>query len=207
MNRKQLVLLAVVGLLGAFAINLIGQDRVDDRKSPKVYQVKFETTAGDFVIEVHREWAPRGADRFFTLVTEGFYDQCKFYRVIKSFMVQFGINGDPKVSAQWMPAKLKDDPVLMSNKRGYVTFAKAPIPNSRSTQVFINYVDNRKLDSQGFSPFGEVVEGMDVVDSLYGEYGAEPTDFQPQIFQEGNRFLQAKYPKLDSIKAATIVKK
>ena len=177
---------------------------------PDNYRVKFETTAGNFVVEVHRGWAPLGAERFHELVTAGFYDECKFFRVIKKpepFMVQFGISGDPRVMAKWRNAKIKDDPVgKKSNKKGYITFATSG-PNSRTTQVFINYKTNTFLDDQGFTPFGEVVEGMDVVEKLYSVYGGAPSDDQPQIQSEGNKFLESKYPNLDAIKKADFVKK
>lgn len=172
----------------------------------ETYQVKFETTAGDFVVEVHPDWAPKGAARFKEMVEKGILDDCRFFRVIKDFMVQFGINGDPEVSKVWREKRIQDDPVKKSNKRGYITFATSG-PNSRTTQVFINYKDNRRLDDQGFAPFGEVVSGMDVVDRLNDTYGGTPSDFQPQIQSQGNRFLDSKFPGLDSIKKATIVKK
>lgn len=170
------------------------------------YRVKFETTAGDFVVEVHRDWAPIGAERFHELVKSGFYDNCKFFRVVESFMVQFGISGDPKVMDKWRENKIKDDPVRKSNKRGFITYAKSGMPNSRTTQVFINYGNNSRLDNDGFAPFGEVVEGMDVVDKLYSTYGETPSQAQQRIQYEGNKFLEEKFPKLDSIKKATLVK-
>ena len=170
------------------------------------YQVKFETTAGDFVVEVHPDWAPKGAERFREMVKEGLLDDCKFFRVIKDFMVQFGINGDPAVSKVWKTKTIKDDPVKKSNKRGYITFATSGA-DSRTTQVFINYKDNRRLDDMGFAPFGQVISGMDVVDKLNDQYGGTPSDSQPQIQSQGNKFLDAKFPGLDSIKKATIVEK
>ena len=173
------------------------------------YFVKFETTQGDFVIEVHRDWAPLGAERFEELVKADFYNDCKFFRVRRAptpFMVQYGINGDPVVMAKWIDKKINDDPVLKSNKKGYVTFATTG-PNSRTTQVFINYTDNTHLDNQGFPPFGEVVSGMDIVEKLYGEYGEDPSLAQPQILSQGNKFLDATFPKLDGIKKAYIVAK
>src|SRR6476660_3975105 len=139
-------------------------------QAPAVYKAKFDTTKGVFVIEVTREWAPLGADRFYNLVKNGFYDDIRFFRVISGFMVQFGIHGDPKVSAPWREAQLKDDPVKQSNKRGYITYAMAG-PNTRTSQVFINFGDNANLDSSGFAPFGRVASGMDVVDKLNPEYG------------------------------------
>ena len=170
------------------------------------YLVKFETTAGDFVVEVHPDWAPKGAERFREMVKGGLLDDCKFFRVIKDFMVQFGINGDPAVSKVWKTKTIKDDPVKKSNKRGYITFATSG-KDSRTTQVFINYKDNRGLDDQGFAPFGQVISGMDVVDKLNDQYGGTPSDFQGQIQSQGNKFLDAKFPGLDSIKKATIVVK
>jgi peptidyl-prolyl cis-trans isomerase A (cyclophilin A) len=165
------------------------------------YTVKFETTAGDFVVLVHRDWAPRGAGRFYELVKSGFYDDCRFFRVVSGFMVQFGINGTPATQQGWERA-LKDDPPKKSNRRGYITFATSG-RDSRTTQVFINFVDNGFLDSQGFSPFGEVIEGMDNVDKINAEYGESPD--QGQINAGGNVYLNSQFPKLDYIKKATIV--
>lgn len=204
MKSRSLTVLAACGLL-VFGLNLIGQDKVETKKAPAKFQAKFETTAGDFVIEVEREWSPTGADRFYHLVSTGFYDDCKFFRVVSGFMVQFGISGDPAVSAKWREAKIKDDPVMKANKRGFVTFAKASFPNTRTTQVFINFGDNSRLDSMGFAPFGQVVKGMNVVDKLYSEYGEKPSQRQDVIQAQGNAFLEAEFPKLDSIKKATIV--
>ncbi|WP_240928327.1 peptidylprolyl isomerase [Thalassoroseus pseudoceratinae] len=169
------------------------------------FRVKFETTKGDFVIKVRPEWAPRGAERFRELVENGFYDGVKFFRVIPDFMVQFGMSGDPEVSKKWAENTIPDDPVKTSNQRGTVTFAKTGMPNSRTTQIFINYVDNSRLDADGFAPFGVVVEGMDVVDSLNSQYGGAPSSFQPQIQAEGNEFLDQRFPGLDEVKKATII--
>ncbi|MCC7423479.1 MAG: peptidylprolyl isomerase [Planctomycetaceae bacterium] len=174
------------------------------KRAPDIYQVKFETTKGDFVVEVDRSWAPRGADRFYELVNQQFYDGNKFFRVVKGFMVQFGIHGDPGVSRKWRDARIRDDEVKKSNTRGFITFATSG-PNSRTTQVFINFENNQGLDQQGFSPFGRVIEGMEVVDSLYGEYGEAPSQAQQRIQEEGNVFLVDKFPKLDTIKTARIV--
>lgn len=183
-----------------------------DETAPDTFRAEFETTKGDFVIEVHRDWAPRGADRFYNLVKIGFYDGIRFFRVLKSprpFMAQFGISGDPEVSARWQDANIEDDPVKQSNQRGYVTYAKTRAPDSRSTQVFINYSDNSFLDDQGFAPFGKVVEGMDVVDALYGGYGeGAPRGSGPdqgRIQAEGTEYLEESFPKLDYIKNARIV--
>jgi peptidyl-prolyl cis-trans isomerase A (cyclophilin A) len=176
-------------------------------KAPAVYKAKFDTSKGPFVVEVHRDWAPRGADRFYNLVKNGFYDNARFFRVIEGFMVQFGINGDPNVAGAWRDADIKDDPVKQSNERGTITFATAG-PNTRTTQVFINFGDNAGLDGQGFSPFGKIVSGMEVVDSLYGGYGeGAPNGKGPdqgRIQSQGNAYLEQDFPKLDFIKSATI---
>src|SRR5204863_1716613 len=132
--------------------------------SPDTSKVKLDTTAGPVVIEVHREWAPLGSDRFYNLVKNGFYDGVRFFRVIPGFMAQGGMHGDPAIQAVWGRANFPDDPVKQSNKRGFVTFAKTSAPNSRSTQIFINYGDNANLDPQGFAPFGQVTSGMEAVD-------------------------------------------
>jgi peptidyl-prolyl cis-trans isomerase A (cyclophilin A) len=161
------------------------------------------------VIVVHRDWAPNGADRFYNLVKNGFYDNDRFFRVVSGFMVQFGINGDPKLSSVWREARIKDDPVKQSNSRGFITFATAG-PNTRTTQVFINFADNSALDNQGFAPFGKVVSGMNAVDTLYAEYGeGAPSGRGPaqeRIQREGNAYLAGSFANLDYIKKATIVK-
>jgi peptidyl-prolyl cis-trans isomerase A (cyclophilin A) len=174
-------------------------------QAPAMYKASFETSAGTFVVEVHRDWAPIGADRFYNLVKSGFFENVRFFRVIPGFMVQFGMHGDPAVGAAWRTAAIKDDPVKQSNKRGYITFATAG-PNTRTTQIFINFADNASLDGQGFAPFGQVVSGMDVVDKLNASYGARPGDDQGNIAAGGNAYLEKTYPKLDLIKKATIVK-
>jgi peptidyl-prolyl cis-trans isomerase A (cyclophilin A) len=167
----------------------------------------MSTTKGDFVIEVHRDWAPNGADRFYNLVKNGFYDNARFFRVIEGFMAQFGVNGDPKISAVWRDARIKDDPARISNKRSFVTFATAG-PNTRTTQVFISYGDNSNLDSQGFTPFGQVISGMKVLDSMYSGYGeGAPRGLGPdqsKLQAEGNAYLASKFGNLDYIKRATI---
>ena len=173
-------------------------------KAPDVFKAKFTSTKGDFVIEAHRDWAPNGVDRFFNLVKLGFYDDTRFFRAVEGFMVQFGISGDPAVAARWQEAGFPDDPVKQSNKRGFVTFAQRPTPNSRSTQVFINYSDgNARLDNS-FAPFARVVQGMEIVESLYKGYGETPN--QALIQAQGNAYLDAQFPKLDGIKHAEIVK-
>ena len=171
---------------------------------PGSFQAKFETSKGDFVIEVVPEWAPRGAERFRELIEEGFYDDCRFFRVVKGFMAQIGINGDPKVHAKWGNNNFPDDPVKESNKRGFVSFATAG-PNTRSTQFFINFGDNSRLDQTGFSPFGRVISGMDVVDQINNEYGERPS--QRDIEVEGNVYLAREFPNLDFIKKASIITK
>ena len=177
-------------------------------KAPAVYKAKFDTSKGVVVIEVHRDWAPLGADRFYNLVKSGYYNDVRFFRVVPDFMVQFGINGDPKISAPWRAApRMKDDPVVQSNKRGYVTYATSG-PDGRGTQVFINFKDNAGLDPRGFAPIGQVVSGMNVVDTLYGEYGDSPPSGkgpdQGRVQMEGNAYLAKDFPKLDYIKKATI---
>jgi peptidyl-prolyl cis-trans isomerase A (cyclophilin A) len=177
-------------------------------KASATYKVKFDTSKGSFVVEVHRDWAPNGADRFYNLVKNGFYNDARFFRVISGFMVQFGINGDPQISKVWRDANIKDDPVKASNKRGMITFATAG-PDTRTTQVFINFGDNAGLDDQGFAPFGQVISGMDAVDALYAEYGeGAPQGHGPNqgvVQSMGNAYLAKAFPKLDYIKTATIV--
>ncbi len=173
--------------------------------APATYRANFDTSVGVFVVEVTKAWAPKGADRFYNLVKYGFFDGNRFFRVVKNFMVQFGIHGDPKINAAWRQTDITDDPVTQSNRKGYITFATAG-PNSRTTQVFINFKDNAFLDSQGFAPFGQVVSGQDVVDKLNGEYGEQPSQMQPQIQSGGNAFLAKSFPRLDYIKKATIEK-
>jgi len=174
-----------------------------NEKAPATYKVRLDTSAGPVVIEVHRDWAPLGADRFYNLVKNGFYDGNRFFRVLAGFMAQVGMNGDPAIQKVWGRANFNDDPVKQSNKRGFVTFAKTNAPNSRSTQFYINYTDNSSLDSQGFAPFGQVISGMEAVDKLYS-YGRSNVPDQGMITTEGNAYLQKEYPKLDYIKKATI---
>jgi Peptidyl-prolyl cis-trans isomerase (rotamase) - cyclophilin family len=178
-----------------------------NEKAPPTYKAKFDTSKGAFVIEVHRDWAPNGADRFYNLVKNGFFDDARFFRVISGFMVQFGIHADPKISGVWRDADIKDDPVKESNKRGLVTFATAG-PDTRTTQVFINFGNNTALDDQGFSPFGQVISGMNVVDQLYSEYGeGAPSGQGPDqglVQKQGNAYLAKGFPKLDFIRKATI---
>ena len=170
--------------------------------APETFQARFETSKGEFIVDVTRAWAPNGADRFYNLVKNGLYDGCRFFRVVKDFMVQFGINGDPNVSKIWRAANIPDDKAKESNRRGYVTFATAG-PNTRTTQLFINFGNNSFLDAQGFAPFGKVSTGMEVVDSINSEYGERPN--QGQIQTRGNDYLGELFPNLDYIKSAAIV--
>jgi len=179
------------------------------KQAPATFKVKVESSAGDFTIDVVRAWAPHGADRFYNLVRLGYYDECRFFRVVPGFVAQFGMNGNPEVQQVWSDANMPDDPVKESNKAGYITYAKTNQPNSRSTQLFINLTDNARLDDMGFAPFGRVNEGMDIVLKLYAGYGDGPPSGngpnQGQIMTEGNEYLKAKFPQLDYIKKASIV--
>jgi peptidyl-prolyl cis-trans isomerase A (cyclophilin A) len=205
MISRRLLLSLAVACSAALAVPAFAQSE----QAPPVYKVKFETTKGNFTVEVHRDWAPKGADRFYNLVKSGFYNDVRFFRVISGFMAQFGINGSPQTMAQWREKPIQDDPVKTSNKRGMLTFAMAG-PNTRTTQVFINYADNSRLDDMGFAPIGQVTSGMDVVDKLYAGYGegaprgAGPS--QSLLQEQGNAYLQKSFPKLDYIKKATIEK-
>ncbi len=178
-----------------------------NESAPDLYRASFETSKGTFVLEIHREWAPLGADRFYNLVHNGYFDDVRFFRVIEGFMVQFGLHGDPYVSGAWRNHPLTDDPVTQSNSRGMITFATSG-PDSRTTQVFINFRDNTNLDDMGFAPFGEVVEGMDVVDQLYSGYGeGAPSGqgpIQQNILARGNDYLDEGFPDLDRVIKATI---
>jgi cyclophilin family peptidyl-prolyl cis-trans isomerase len=179
-------------------------------KAPAQFRVKFETTKGPFVAQVTRASAPLGADRFYNLVKMGYYNDVAFFRVVDGFMAQFGIHGDPKVNEKWESASINDDPTRESNLRGAITFAARTVPNSRTTQLFINFGDNSQLDSRGFAPFAKVVEGMEVVDQLYKGYGeGAPNGGGPRqdlAQSQGNSYLRAQFPKLDFIKRASVVK-
>jgi peptidyl-prolyl cis-trans isomerase A (cyclophilin A) len=199
-----------LGVLGPYSASTaadLSNPAALNEKAPAVYKAKFDTSKGVFVVEVHRDWAPNGADRFYNLVKNGFYNDARFFRVISGFMVQFGISGDPKISAVWREANIKDDPVKESNQPGYITFATAG-PNTRTTQVFINFGDNAGLDGQGFSPFGKIISGMEVVNALFSGYGeGAPRGDGPdqgQVQQQGNAYLAKDFPKLDFIRTATI---
>ena len=167
-------------------------------------KVRFDCTCGSFTVEVHPDWAPKGVDRFLELVNDGFFTDCRFFRVVtqpRPFIVQFGINGDPEVANRWRNANIQDDPVTQTNAEGTLTFATAG-PNTRTTQFFINYGDNSFLDGQGFSPIGKVVEGMDVVRAINDEYGEAPD--QHHIQSQGNSYLEEQFPRLDYIKAVVL---
>ena len=211
-SRRSILMLAPV-LLAALTLPAFAQSpklanpAALKEQAPATYKAKFDTSKGTFVIQVTRAWAPQGADRFYNLVKNGFYDNVRFFRVISGFMVQFGINGNPATMAHWREAQIKDDPVRQSNKRGMITFATAG-PNTRTTQVFINFGNNAGLDGQGFAPFGQVVSGMKVVDALYAGYGeGAPQGRGPEqgrLQAEGNAYLSKSFPKMDFIKKATI---
>ena len=216
-NRSRLPIAAVAALASAQLIAcdaggadysmLLTPDSLT-ATAPDVFQARFETSKGDFVIEVHRDWSPNGADRFYNLVANGFYDDVRFFRVVAGFMAQFGIHGDPAVAAAWRGQPIPDDSVMQSNTRGFVTYAMGG-PNTRTTQIYINYGDNSRLDEMGFSPFGEVVEGMEVVDAIHSGYGeAAPRGSGPaqgEIQSRGNEYLSADFPNLDFVRRATIV--
>jgi peptidyl-prolyl cis-trans isomerase A (cyclophilin A) len=213
-KRTVLVFLLAVVFVSAFVSESAAQQSLRNpgaltETAPATYSVRFATSAGDFVVEVSRDWAPHGADRFYNLVKNGFYNDARFFRVISNFMVQFGINGDPAVSAVWQNARIPVDPVKESNKRGYITYAMGASPDTRTTQVFINFRNNANLDDSGFAPFGKVVSGMDVVDKLHSGYGeGAPRGKGPaqgRLQAEGNTYLIEEFPRLDHITAATIV--
>ncbi|MBL8234296.1 MAG: peptidylprolyl isomerase [Bryobacterales bacterium] len=172
-----------------------------NEKAPEQFLARFETSKGVFVIRVERAWAPIGADRFYNLVKNGFYDETRFFRVMPRFIIQWGISGNPRYTSVWEKARLDDDPVLRSNTRGYVTYATAGA-NTRTTQLFINFGQNSSLDGQGFAPFGRVTEGMEVVEKLYAGYGEAPD--QEAMNRQGNAYLKAQFPNLDYIRKATI---
>jgi peptidyl-prolyl cis-trans isomerase A (cyclophilin A) len=217
MNRRSILTLAPALLLAALlpaAAPALAQSPLANpaaltEQAPAIYKAKFDTTKGAFVIEVQRAWAPRGADRFYNLVKNGFYDDIRFFRVLDGFMAQFGIHGEPATMAKWRVARIPDDPVRQSNTRGMISFATSG-PNTRTTQVFINFGNNSSLDRMGFAPFGQVVSGMNVVDALYAGYGeGAPQGRGPdqgRMQMEGNSYLAGNFTRLDYIKKATIVR-
>lgn len=177
--------------------------------APDVFSVRFETSKGDFVVEAHRDWAPIGVDRFYHLVVTGFFDDSRFFRIRAGFIAQFGIAGEPAVAAVWRDRRMPDDPVRQTNHRGFIAYAMTG-PDTRTTQLYINLSDNTRLDAQGFSPIGRVIEGMDVVDQIYAEYderagGGMRLGRQDKMFEGGNAHLDAQFPKLDMLISATIV--
>jgi peptidyl-prolyl cis-trans isomerase A (cyclophilin A) len=198
---------AVSSLPSARSAALLSPEQATER-APEIYKARFSTTKGDFLLEVRRDWAPQGADRFYNLVKAGYFEDVAFFRAMEGFMVQFGLHGLPQVNAKWYAARIPDDPsVGQSNKRGLATFATAG-PNTRTSQVFINLADNTVLDSMGFTPFGRVAEGMEVLDKLYKGYGDGPPQGtgpdQGRIHMEGNAYLKKEFPLLDYIKTARI---
>ena len=222
MKRSNSITVLAVVLLMATASLILGQAGTNaalknpaglKEMAPATYKVNFDTSIGAFVIEVHRDWAPNGADRFYNLVKNGYYDGVRFFRVIPNFMVQFGISGDPALNTVWQEARIPRDPVKQSNTRGYVTYAMRggpQGPDTRTVQVFINFGDNSPLDAQGFAPFGRVTSGMNVVDKIYSGYGeGAPSGNGPdqgRVQSQGNAYLTKDFPKLDFIKKATIEK-
>ena len=167
------------------------------------FKVKLETSKGDILIQVHPKWAPIGAARFKLLVEEGYYDGNRFYRVMPNFIIQWGLNGDPAITRNFSLRRLQDEPVLTTNAKGTITYAKTKRPNTRATDLFINLKDNAFLDRDGFSPFAEVIQGMDIVESMNAEYGESPD--QGRIRGDGDSYLESSFPRLDYIKKATIV--
>jgi len=177
--------------------------------APEVFRVRFETSQGPFVVEAHREWAPQGADRFHALAAAGYFDGSRFFRVVPGFIAQFGVAGDPKVTAGWKDRTIPDDPVRRSNTRGTIAYAMTG-PNTRATQLYINLADNSRLDAQGFAPIGRVTSGMEVVDRLYGGYGETSGGGmrggrQAEMLKGGNAWLDAHFPKLDRLLRARII--
>lgn len=210
MSRVTWLRFAAISVLAAALTGCGGEaarETAAPKPAPDSYRAVFETSKGRFVVEVIKAWAPEGAERFYRLIEQRYYDEARFFRVIPNFVVQFGINGDPKVSARWRTLTIADDPVRESNKRGAVTFATSG-PNTRTTQVFINLKDNTQLDASGFAPFGRVVEGMDVVDRFFGVYRDGPPrgtgPDQALIETRGNDYLLSRFPRLDYIKTARI---
>ena len=222
--NKQLYLVTFIGAAVILAVTslVMGQATTNaalktpaalKEMAPAMFKVDFDTSAGAFVIEVHRDWAPNGADRFYNLVKNGYFDNARFFRVISGFMVQFGISGDPALNSVWREARIPRDPVKQGNTRGNVTFAMQGGPNgpdTRTTQMFINFRDNSNLDPLGFASFGKVAKGMEVVDKIYSGYGeGAPSGNGPEqgrVQSEGNAYLMKDFPKLDYIKKATIEK-
>jgi cyclophilin family peptidyl-prolyl cis-trans isomerase len=194
-------------LLSLFLALPLGQDH----RAPNVFRVQFETTAGTFVIETHRDWAPHGADRFYELVRDGYFNNSRFFRVVPGRWVQFGISGDPQMAQSWRHRVIPDDPMIRQNTAGFVAFANTG-PNTRSTEIYINTGDNTRIDREsGFAPFGKVIKGMDVVNHLYGGYGEHSgggmrAGHQDPLFEGGNAWMDKQYPKLDKLIRATLLR-
>jgi peptidyl-prolyl cis-trans isomerase A (cyclophilin A) len=211
-----MIRLALVSLCAAFVVTGVAAAAAPPAKllhpsalhakAPAVYRASFATTKGTFVVTVHRAWAPLGADRFYNLVQAHFFDGNAFFRVLKGFVVQFGISPDPAVSKAWRTATIKDDPVKTSNTPGTIVFADAG-PQTRTTQLFVNLGNNgSSLDGQGFAPFGKVTSGMTVLKKLYGGYGEQASNDQQLIETKGAAFLHKTFPKLDGIRTARILR-
>jgi peptidyl-prolyl cis-trans isomerase A (cyclophilin A) len=198
------VVVATTLLWGQVNIEKLKDPAQLTERAPDQFRARFDTSQGEIVIAVEREWAPLAADRFYNLVKNGFYDDSRFFRVLSGFMAQFGLHADPAVQSAWRTANLKDEPVKKSNTRGFVTFTRESSPNSSYTMIFINYKDNSYLDADGFAPFGEVVSGMEVADRLYSGYGRQNVPDQRRIMRDGNTYLLAEYPMLDFVKTARI---
>ena len=205
--HRRIILMAL--LLAACAPLLVNpQDARLNVRAPEDFRVRFTTNQGGFVIEVHRSWAPIGADRFYNLAAHSFFDGQRFFRIRQGVFAQFGIPGDPKVAKAWRSAAIPDDPPQQSNVRGTIAFAFTTA-NTRATQVFINLANNRPFDAQGFAPFGVVTSGMDVVDRLYSGYGETSgggmrAGHQDALFGEGNEYLNREFPRLDFIQSARL---
>jgi len=211
MNAKHLLVVASIVALAACnhsqsrTASLINPSPAElAAPAPDSFKVRFETSKGYFIVMAHRDWSPLGTDRFYFLVNNGFYDGARFFRTLPNFVVQFGLNGDPNVSKAWETRTIKDEPVKQSNQAGFITYAKGG-PDSRTTQIFINKVDNSRLDAMGFSPFAKIIDGMHVVEQFYGGYANNVPD-QGKIRTQGNGYLDREYPKLDSIVKARVVK-
>ena len=216
MTRSGLVIIAAAAVaVGTFvsaeqdaSSNALRNPAGLNETAPATFTANFDTSAGPFVITVNRAWAPNGADRFYNLVKHGFYNEARFYRAVPNFMVQFGLHANPVISALWRNARIPPDKVAQSNNRGFVTFAMGASPDTRTTQVFINFRNNTNLDALGFAPFGQVTTGMEVVDKIFTGYGeSAPRGKGPEqarVLAEGNAYLLKSFPKLDYIKSATI---
>jgi peptidyl-prolyl cis-trans isomerase A (cyclophilin A) len=207
--RIGLVALILVALTACAPEKAVEVKKKEPVRAPDVFQAKMATTKGDILLEIHRDWAPRGADRFYELIQEKYYDKVKFHRVLRGFVAQFGVHRDPKIQALWRQLKIADDPVVEKNVRGTLTFA-ARGPATRTSQLFINLKDNLELDKDGFAPIGKVVEGMDVADKLsflYGDHQPNGNGPDPKRMElETNEYMDRTFPRMDSIQTITIVK-